>query len=296
MPGEGGFIESDSPTLQRAAASPITAREKQSLLDVILRSRSRKKKAEAAASLKEIIKLEAEGLEPQFAQSGQNLLDSEREMLAGADSRAMERTLARGPQLRDRMNAEKAVRGAATRGTLEPETARLLDSAVRSPAKGAIAAEAEAAAQFAKTGPLGRAAGAVGGAAAGITSKLPWLTKIGGALGWTALAMALYDNTIGRRNEGRAEEASGLMDAGLQGLDRAPMAGEEAYGRLLPDIARESEAAGYAQDRSETSNLLSLDSLLTQNQQALRSSAQVTPISMEEYMLRVKAELAARGA
>lgn len=131
--------------------------------------------------------------------------------------------------------------------------------------------------------------------AGGLLSKVPWLTKVGGALGWVAILSALYENTIGRRNEVRQETATGLMNAGMRGQEYAGVAGDEAYARLIPDIARESEAAAYAGDRTEVANALSLNSLISQSQESLRQSAQVVPMTADEYMLRVKAEMAARG-
>ncbi len=137
--------------------------------------------------------------------------------------------------------------------------------------------------------------GALAGLAKATGKSVGFLTKAAGVLGWAGLAYTLYENTIGRRNDARQQEATALADVGMNGLAQAPQYGEEAYGRLLPGLASGSEAVASASDRTEFNNAVSLDSLLRQNQGALQQAAQVTPVSFEEFMLRVKAEMAARG-
>jgi len=308
MPGEGGYVEMDAPTLQRSVAGQVTDKGRKELVDAVVRAKTRTERAAAAERLKAALALDAERLAPSFAQSGENVLPSERQALADAEARAMNRP---GTglfnkdvegQIKDRANAKYALKQAATRGTLEPETARLLDAAVRSPKPGLSAVtgglgEAEAAAQFAKTGALGEAAGAaeVAGGLGGLVSKVPWLTKVFGALGLATLAYEAYDNTVGRRNEARGQEATSFLDAALRSGARTQQMGDEAYAQMLPGLASSSAEDAFAADRSATSNALQLQSLVSRNQQSLQAAAQVTPMSYEEYALRVKAAIASRG-
>lgn len=222
---------------------------------------------------------------------------SERAGLEEAVTRSKGRATAlAAAKLRERANAEAAIRAVGTRGTLEPEVAQLLDAAVRSPKPGLSAVtgglgEAEAAAQLAKTGAFGEAAGGLGG----LVSKVPWLTKVFGALGLATLAYEAYDNTVGRRNEARQQEGTSFLDAALRSGARSQEMGDEAYAKVLPGLASASAEDAFAADRSATSNALQLQSLVSRNQQSLQAAAQVTPMSFEEYSLRVRSALAARG-